>query len=869
MRKAAQVTPPPSPKNGEEIKTQATEWSSRLRNHIKACETKRSPDSCSRRVQIKKENPGLIQEESSESRNCGVSAFLLSSLTCTITILFYIEQNSVSRQRHLSGDALNYWGPRRSARLIGIPAEVDSCCREVADSEKESKYPRAKRKSISSEGDCCCYQIPLVNGKLRSSDGITDSQDICPMDSVCNLQPVQVESTNCLPLKKRRLPPLEHLDTNGVDNSNSSDHSVDETNKIETEYPVESTPISNGHVSCGKEKGKGCKKSRTMEALLVESERFMQYPSKNACRSRSTYNSRDIRPPSASPVPFSSQEPVMNTSPARSTSFLSSVDQVEFSFEIVPTQATWYQTFMRDEHESTNPPAESGPSSSDAAPFLLPYEMSLETILKSNRAVRQQKKKQKSPKKPPQTPQFRPIISTRLQMQTAARQSQIQEKELKAAAAAVATNGPMRREENHRQSKGPWKAMPRKSPRCHASTLAILCSKQGTPTPQEDDEDLQGAVEQDDGPCTRKKKADARLVAIVEEESAESNLDRPETATCSESEQEGTSIFSAWERMLTKGVGQVPGTTNCGSPPRKRKRGRPRKRTAVEDKEAVRMARLLATPLDRIEDIVDERIVYELESGSAAAFDDDSCTLLDSVPDFLGTYDRSDGSAVNGPELEQQRNGPEVCLTKAEVLHQVLQSIALDLQSDRCSSSTNSIYETASDLGSTSTTASGTCHSRKKWRRRKRNMTGWPRSKKRKPTNNFASDVSEMSNDGTTSLSGSDAPYLSPCREILVDNPSCSEAPNLSTIDEVSSSKNSPASMTAESQTSTGGGSPSSRTSRDNQPQLSKPFQFQRKTLKFVGKRILRQKRHAPQRLEYWPRFASANESRKRRRRKS
>ena len=92
MRKAAQVTPPPSPKNGEEIKTQATEWSSRLRNHIKACETKRSPDSCSRRVQIKKENPGLIQEESSESRNCGVSAFLLSSLTCTIKFCFTLNR---------------------------------------------------------------------------------------------------------------------------------------------------------------------------------------------------------------------------------------------------------------------------------------------------------------------------------------------------------------------------------------------------------------------------------------------------------------------------------------------------------------------------------------------------------------------------------------------------------------------------------------------------------------------------------------------------------------------------------------------------------------------------------------------------------
>ena len=43
-----------------------------------------------------------------------------------------------------------------------------------------------------------------------------------------------------------------------------------------------------------------------IRALVMESQRFMHYPAKaggGGLRSRSTYNSRDIRPPSASPTP--------------------------------------------------------------------------------------------------------------------------------------------------------------------------------------------------------------------------------------------------------------------------------------------------------------------------------------------------------------------------------------------------------------------------------------------------------------------------------------------------------------------------------------------------------------------------------------
>ncbi len=42
------------------------------------------------------------------------------------------------------------------------------------------------------------------------------------------------------------------------------------------------------------------------------------------------------------------EEVVVEPLPSLSTC-LASVDQVQFSFEIVPTQAVWFQTFLRDD----------------------------------------------------------------------------------------------------------------------------------------------------------------------------------------------------------------------------------------------------------------------------------------------------------------------------------------------------------------------------------------------------------------------------------------------------------------------------------------------------------------------------------------
>ena len=77
------------------------------------------------------------------------------------------------------------------------------------------------------------------------------------------------------------------------------------------------------------------------------------------------------------------------------------------------------------------------------------------------------------------------IISTRLQMQTAARQSQA----AAAAAAAAAASAAAEEEASRRRPKkaSRWD-VPRKSPRCHASTLAMLCSK-ANPTTEPDQPD--------------------------------------------------------------------------------------------------------------------------------------------------------------------------------------------------------------------------------------------------------------------------------------------------------------------------------------------------------------------------------------------
>jgi len=56
LRKAARVTPPPSPKNGGECIKGSSEWSSRLRNHSKGCEVKKSSEKSDHNRRIKKES---------------------------------------------------------------------------------------------------------------------------------------------------------------------------------------------------------------------------------------------------------------------------------------------------------------------------------------------------------------------------------------------------------------------------------------------------------------------------------------------------------------------------------------------------------------------------------------------------------------------------------------------------------------------------------------------------------------------------------------------------------------------------------------------------------------------------------------------
>ena len=261
---------------------------------------------------------------------------------------------------------------------------------------------------------------------------------------------VNERSSICLPLKKRRIPPLE-------------ENNLQATAAVDAAVKPEESANESVRDPC-----KDCKKKkyRMIDALLLESERFMQYPSRNSCRIRSTYNSREMprisspdRPEPRGNVEQSSFAP-RETSPLPNT-----VDQVEFSFEIVPSGTVWFQTFLRDEAQNLNRQTDCLTNSlvpDRQAPFLLPYEMSLEAILKSNQTVRKKKRTPKSNN----PPNFRPIISTRLQMQSAAKQSQ------KAAAELLKTSSQLRK----RNSAARFN-MPRKSPRCHASTMAILCSK--------------------------------------------------------------------------------------------------------------------------------------------------------------------------------------------------------------------------------------------------------------------------------------------------------------------------------------------------------------------------------------------------------
>lgn len=605
------------------------------------------------------------------------------------------------RTRQASGEALHYW-PRRSARLIGIPAEID---------EQQNKS----------------------NGSIEE-----DAEDEEDHDE----EPASVSESN---------------DTMGAEDQ------------------------------CKDCKQRKTKQDRTLEALLIESERFMHYPSKGSgCRmGRSTYNSRDIRPPQTSPriEPPPQTSPLVEPPPPPSILLPVVVDQVQFSFEIVPSGTTWYQTFLRDEAQGSQPLPDDPPS--NPAPFLLPYEMSLEAILKSNRTVRKNNKGKAKGTKKAVPLSFRPIISTRLQMQSAARQSQL----AAAAASTSSTEANGCNRHDRQQRKKPWFNMPRKSPRCHASTMAILCSKSDTEV---------------DGKPT------ATSEPVPKSQPPEEIKEIPPP--------DGY-LVQVLEGVLTQGMEKRPANQTV-----LRKRGRPRKRPLPPDEQSnsqlveSSLTELLATPLERIKDIVDERIS---PTNDICMFgDDDDLPIV--YPANCWTANRQDRP-----------------LESSEVLH--------DLDSPHSGSRSSSVYETGSEIGSTST-STGTCDSRRKaWRsgnrRKRRNMTGWPRSKRRRPAPLNLIDVDEDLNlTGDLSCNGEEEdddamPVLSPIREesILADGSDPRPQP------------------------------------QQRSSYVSKPFQFQRKTLRFVGKRILRPaaQRHAPQRLEYWPCFPTESTGKRRKRKTS
>lgn len=187
----------------------------------------------------------------------------------------------------------------------------------------------------------------------------------------------------------------------------------------------------------------------------------------------------------------------------------------------------------------------------------------------------------------------------------------------------------------------------------------------------------------------------------------------------------------------------------------KKKRGRPRKYPLPEETESTETAvvadgpltELLATPLHRIADIVDERIRPDLS--------DDPITFEDPLDAWV-----SDFEARKTEPAEAIRNGDDPPFVE-DVFHD------LDSRSTGGSGGGSSVYETASEVGSQDG-STGTCDSRGggrngKWRRRKRpNMTGWPRSnKKRRPLAHLSIDP-EDENDGP--------PVLSPIREESLHN---------------------------------------------------------------------------------------------------
>ena len=162
----------------------------------------------------------------------GIDVFQSPSPVC-------VQSNG--RRTRKTSEVSNYWGPRRSNRLIGIPAEADEDDKEEDEEDDDDE-----------EGD---------------------AEDEKEEDSVCNLKEESREAVEagdpqlCLPLKKRRISPLEE---NHISPDNNVDDEADQC--------------------------KDCKKKKMrIDALLMESERFMQFPSRNSIRMRSTVNSRDSR----------------------------------------------------------------------------------------------------------------------------------------------------------------------------------------------------------------------------------------------------------------------------------------------------------------------------------------------------------------------------------------------------------------------------------------------------------------------------------------------------------------------------------------------------------------------------------------------
>jgi hypothetical protein len=74
LRKVAQVTPPPSPKNGEDVKGHS-EWSTRLRNHSVPAGAKVANGRRSKIVRIKKESPVFHHNEDSNCSRTSVISF--------------------------------------------------------------------------------------------------------------------------------------------------------------------------------------------------------------------------------------------------------------------------------------------------------------------------------------------------------------------------------------------------------------------------------------------------------------------------------------------------------------------------------------------------------------------------------------------------------------------------------------------------------------------------------------------------------------------------------------------------------------------------------------------------------------------------